>query len=89
MIQHAAARNRCITSTLIDVGENVAITDEIIVDGTRVVVFHEIAPQANCRRRITYRTEITGPAAAAEFDPMVTDDFAAVLSALKKLAENI
>lgn len=73
-------------STLTEVRENESFTDETLIDGTRVVVRHAITRQACGTTRITYSTEISGPA-AAEFGPMVTGDFPEVLSALKRLAE--
>jgi uncharacterized protein YndB with AHSA1/START domain len=73
-------------STLIDVKRNKGFTDETVIGETRVVVHHEILPLAPGRTRITYRTVITGPA-AADLGPMVTADFLAVLAALKDLAE--
>ena len=73
-------------STLIDVRRNEGFTDETVIGETRVVVHHEILPLAPGRTRVTYRTAITGPA-AAEFGSMVTADFPAVLAALKDLAE--
>jgi uncharacterized protein YndB with AHSA1/START domain len=75
------------TSTLVDVTENEGFTDETVIDGTRVLVHHRIASLAPGRTRVTYSTEITGPA-AAQFGPMVTADFPDVLGSLKTLAEN-
>jgi uncharacterized protein YndB with AHSA1/START domain len=75
------------TSTLLDVKENEGFTDETVIDGTRVVVRHEITPLASGNTRVTYSTEISGPA-AAEFGPAVTGDFPDVLSSLKRLSEN-
>lgn len=74
------------TSTLLAVDENVGFTDETVIDGTRVVVHHRIAALGPGRTRVTYSTEITGPA-AAEFGPMVTGDFPDVLQALKRRLE--
>jgi hypothetical protein len=74
------------TSTLIEVIEPQGFIDETVVDDTRVLVDHRIEALAPGRTRITYRTEITGPA-AADFGPMVTADFPDVLRALKRLAE--
>lgn len=75
------------TSTLIDVRENQSFTDETVIDQTRVIVRHEITPLDNGNCRITYSTEISG-AAAAEFGPMVTGDFAHVLNSLKRKVES-
>ncbi len=73
-------------STLIEVADPSLFTDETVIDGTCVRVFHRIAqlPGGGCR--VTYRTEIDGPAAAT-FGPMVTGDFPDVFAALKRLAE--
>lgn len=74
------------TSTLVEVRAPEVFTDETVIDETRVVVHHSIAPLASGRTRVTYRTVVTGPG-EAEFGPMVTGDFQAVLMALKHLAE--
>ena len=73
-------------STLVEVRENAGFTDETVVDGTRVLVQHKIAPLPSGNTRIVYSTEITGPDASA-FGPMVTGDFPDVLKALKAVAE--
>lgn len=73
-------------STLTEVRENELFTDETLIDGTRVVVHHRIAALTGGGSRVTYSTEITGPA-AAELGPLVTADFGDVLRALKRLAE--
>jgi uncharacterized protein YndB with AHSA1/START domain len=74
------------TSVLLDVRENACFVDETMIDGTRVVVRHELCAESSGNTRVTYRTEITGPN-ASEFGPSVTGDFSDVLSALKRLAE--
>jgi uncharacterized protein YndB with AHSA1/START domain len=74
------------TSTLIDVRANVGFTDETVIDGTRFVVSHELAPLPEGGTRITYATQVTGPA-AGELGPVVTADFPDVLAALKARAE--
>jgi hypothetical protein len=73
-------------STLVQVQENRGFTDVTEIAETRVVVRHEIAalPSGGCR--VTYATEITGPQ-AAEFGPLVTEDFPQVLAGLKRVAE--
>lgn len=73
-------------STLIDVRPNEGFVDETVVDGTRVLVDHQLVSLPSGHTKIVYRTEITGPDAAA-FGPMVTSDFPDVLAALKRLAE--
>lgn len=75
------------TGRLIEVKENEVFADETVIDGTRLVVRHNIVPLSSGNSRITYCTEITGPA-AAELGPTVTGDFQAVLTALRFLAEN-
>jgi uncharacterized protein YndB with AHSA1/START domain len=74
------------TSTLIDVKPNESFTDETVVDETIVRVFHELASLPSGGTRITYSTQIVGPA-AADVGPMVTADFDDVLLALRRLAE--
>ena len=74
------------TSLLVDVRENECFVDETIIDGTRVVVRHELRSTPSGTTRVTYGTEITGPN-ASEFGPLVTGDFGDVLAALKRLAE--
>lgn len=74
-------------STLHDVRENDGFTDETVIDGTRVRVHHRIETLAPGRTRIVYATEIEGPQ-AAEFGPMITADFGAVLARLTQLAES-
>ena len=75
------------TSQLLDVEENVAFTDETLINGMRVLVHHRIACLDTGRTKIIFSTEITGEG-AREFGPMVTADFPAVLGALKALAES-
>ena len=74
------------TSTLIDVRAQAAFVDETLIEGTRFVVFHELAPLPSGGTRVTYRTEVSGPA-AEEMGPLVTADFPDVLAALKARAE--
>ncbi|MDR5750724.1 MULTISPECIES: SRPBCC family protein [unclassified Caballeronia] len=75
------------TSRLLAVHENASFVDETILDGTRVVVLHEISPLSSGKSRVTYSTEITGPD-EDEFGPMVTGDFGDVLKTLKSLVES-
>ena len=74
------------TSTLIDVRPSAGFIDETIIDGTRIVVSHELAPLPSGGTRITYGTQASGPA-AEEIGPAVTADFPDVLAALKARAE--
>lgn len=75
-----------LTSTITEVKTNQSFIDETVVDETRVLVSHQLAPLPSGGTRIIYSTEISGPG-AAEIGPMVTSDFPDVLAALKKLAE--
>jgi uncharacterized protein YndB with AHSA1/START domain len=73
-------------STLAEVEPGSHFTDETQVDGACVRVQHQIiAVRPDCTR-IVYRTTVTGPQ-AEQWGPMVTADFAAVLTALKACAE--
>jgi hypothetical protein len=65
-------------------------TDEMDAGDFVVRTVHRLAPVPGGRTRITYRTEITGPAAGQagpELGPAITADFPDVLSALVTLAE--
>ena len=75
-----------LTSTLVEVTPNERFVDETVVDATRVVVGHALVPLAAGGTKIVYTTTITGPG-ADELGPMVTSDFADVLAALKRRAE--
>lgn len=75
-----------ITSTLLEVIPHQRFVDETVLDGTRVVVDHQLVVLASGGTKIIYRTEITGAEAQA-VGPMVTADFGDVLAALKRLAE--
>jgi len=75
-----------LTSTLVEVKPNDCFSDETVLGATRVVVNHQLVPLSSGGTRIIYSTEIAGPE-ADEVGPMVTSDFAAVLAALKRLAE--
>lgn len=74
------------TSTLVKVEKDKGFTDETVIDGTRVLVHHQITPLPSGKTKITYSTEVTG-LNAAEFGVIVTSDFPDVLKALKRLAE--
>lgn len=65
-------------------------TDEMDGGDFTVRTVHRLEPAAAGRTRITYRTEITGPAAGQvgpQIGPAITADFPQVLAALAKLAE--
>jgi uncharacterized protein YndB with AHSA1/START domain len=79
-----------ISMRLVEVVPGEVFTDEM--DGGDFVVrtVHRLEPAAGGRTRISYRTEITGPAAAEagpRLGPAITGDFPEVLAALAKLAE--
>jgi uncharacterized protein YndB with AHSA1/START domain len=65
-------------------------TDEMDGGDFTVRTVHRLEPAAAGRTRITYRTEITGPAAGQvgpQIGPAITADFPHVLAALAKLTE--
>lgn len=65
-------------------------TDEMNAGDFVVRTVHRLTPVPGGRTRITYRTEITGPAAGQvgpELGPAITADFPDVLAALVALAE--
>jgi uncharacterized protein YndB with AHSA1/START domain len=65
-------------------------TDEMDGGDITVRTVHRLEPAAAGRTRITYRTEITGPAVGQvgpQIGPAITADFPQVLAALAKLAE--
>lgn len=74
------------TSTLRAVEQDAGFTDETVIGDTCVVVHHRLHALPGGGTRVTYRTEVTGPDAAA-FGPMVTADFPDVLAGLKRIAE--
>ena len=74
------------TSTLLEVRANAGFTDETLIEGTRFIVSHTLEPLPAGGTRITYGTQVTGPA-AEEMGPLVTADFPDVLAALKARAE--
>jgi uncharacterized protein YndB with AHSA1/START domain len=78
-----------VTMRLTEVVPGESFTDQMDAGDFVVTTSHRIA-QADGGVRITYRTEITGPAADAvgpELGPAITADFPDVLAALVKLAE--
>jgi hypothetical protein len=65
-------------------------TDEMDAGDFVVRTVHRLEPAAAGRTRITYRTEITGPAAdqvGPELGPAITADFPEVLAALVRVAQ--
>jgi len=65
-------------------------TDEMDGGDFAVRTIHRLEPATGGRTRITYRTEITGPAAGhigPQLGPAITADFPQVLAALARLAE--
>jgi uncharacterized protein YndB with AHSA1/START domain len=80
-----------VTLRLTDVVPGRAFTDEMDGGDFTVRTTHEIGPVADGRTRVTYRTDIVGPAAdqvGPELGPDITADFPEVLAALVALAED-
>ncbi|HEX6525654.1 MAG TPA: SRPBCC family protein [Streptosporangiaceae bacterium] len=76
--------------TLTEVVPGERFTDEMDAGDFVVRTVHRLDPITDGRTRITYRTEITGPAAGQvgpELGPAITADFPDVLAALVELAE--
>ena len=81
---------------LTDVRVNELFVDEAELDGVIVRTMHHLQPLAttdtttnNTRTRITYRTQITGPAAdelAPQLGPAITGDFPETMAALARAA---
>ena len=76
----------CLSSVLAEVEPGSHFTDETVVDGACVRVRHQIVAVRPGCTRIVYHTTVTGPG-AAPWGLVVTEDFAAVLAALKACAE--
>jgi hypothetical protein len=76
-----------ITSTLMDVKEYVSFSDKMTINGTNIVVEHNIIPWNSGHNLIRYRAVANGPE-AEELGPRVISDFRTVLIALKDLAES-
>jgi hypothetical protein len=75
---------------LVEVTPPELFTDEMDAGDFVVRTMHRLQPAAGGLTRISYRTEITGPAAGQigpELGPQITADFPEVLAALAKLAE--
>jgi hypothetical protein len=66
-----------------DLVEGSRFTDEAELPGTVVRTIHRVEKIDGGRVRVTYRTEITGPA-GEELGPIVTHDFPEVVAALVK-----
>ena len=79
---------------LTDVRPNELFVDEAELDGVVIRTLHHLQPlatgaAATTRTRITYRTQITGPAAdelAPQLGPAITSDFPETMAALAKAA---
>lgn len=75
--------------TLAQVRENETFVDEAEFGGVTVRTVHRLEPLDSGRTRITYRTEITGPAAdelAPQVGPAITADFPQTIAALVRAA---
>ena len=78
-----------VTMQLTEITQGELFTDVMDAGDFTVRTVHRLEA-AGSGTRITYRTEITGPAAAAvgpELGPVITADFPDVLAALSKVAE--
>jgi uncharacterized protein YndB with AHSA1/START domain len=79
-----------VTLRLVEVVPGERFTDEMDAGDFVVRTVHQLEPAGAGRTRVTYRTEITGPAAAEvgpELGPQITADFPDVLAALVAVAE--
>jgi uncharacterized protein YndB with AHSA1/START domain len=79
-----------VTLRLAEVVPGERFTDQADGGDFVVTTMHRLEPTVGGRTRITYRTEITGPAAdqiGPELGPAITADFPQVLAALVKAAE--
>jgi uncharacterized protein YndB with AHSA1/START domain len=75
---------------LVEIVPGQLFTDEMDAGDFVVRTEHRLAPATGGRTRISYRTEITGPAAGQvgpQLGPAITADFPEVLAALAALAE--
>jgi len=79
-----------ITLRLVEIVPGELFTDEMNADNFTVRTTHRLEQTAAGITRITYRTEITGPAAdqvGPQLGPAITADFPEVLATLVELAE--
>ena len=75
---------------LVEIEPGTLFTDEMDAGDFVVRTVHRLEPLTHGGTRVTYRTEITGPAAdqvGPELGPAITADFPDVLATLVKLAE--
>lgn len=75
---------------IVEVVPDELFTDEMDAGDFIVRTIHRLENAGEGRTRVTYRTEITGPAAdevGPQLGPEITADFPQVISALVKLAE--
>lgn len=78
--------NTRFTSTLLEVKAHEGFIDETWIGDTCVRVDHRLVSLPSGGTRISYRSHVTGPAAEV-LGPLVTADFADVLKALRRVAE--
>jgi hypothetical protein len=77
---------------LSEVSEPKLFVDEADLGDVVVRTFHRIDPLDEGRSRVTYRMEITGPAAdtvGSELGPQISGDFPEVLAALVRKATSL
>lgn len=76
---------------LVEIAVGEQFTDEMDAGEFVVRTVHRLEPTAAGTTRVSYRTEITGPAAdhiGPELGPAITADFPQVLTALVELVES-
>jgi Polyketide cyclase / dehydrase and lipid transport len=74
-----------LTSTIVELQENRLLTDLTVMGDLAIRVAHELQPLADGGTAITYRVEVTGPAAATigeEVGTAISADFPQVIEAL-------
>jgi uncharacterized protein YndB with AHSA1/START domain len=77
---------------LVEIVPGEVFTDEMDAGDFVVTTVHRLEPLPGGGTRVTYRTEITGPAAeqvGPELGPAITADFPDVLAKLVALAERL
>lgn len=89
-ISMTPAGQDAVTLRLADVRENELFVDEAEVAGVVLRTVHRLEPLDEGRVRVTYRMEITGPAAdetGPQIGPQITADFPETMAALVERAE--
>jgi hypothetical protein len=79
-----------LTSTIVELEENRLLTDLTVMGDLEIRVAHRLKPLADGGTSITYRVEVTGPAAATiggEVGTAISADFPQVIEALVAAAD--